>query len=173
MCKIVAAYQDILYQGFDSEPVSPSDFIPCNLWKKKGNWIVDQCSGQPYLNDSPKIKRCKSLVLLVATAILHLVGLVLNAINRAVKVITLAHFWYKPAGLGEFCMDTLRLALTPIVYVGLIFSALYGLVLPNDGGKLYASFERFAYGRWRLAPCFQPNADVHLFGGDIEVADQW
>ena len=60
-----------------------------------------------------------------------------------------------------------------IVYVDLLLAAVYGLALPNNGKKLYATLERFAFGDFVLAPCFQPRATSHLFGGDIEEEDQW
>ena len=67
----------------------------------------------------------------------------------------------------------MKTALAPIFYVGLELSAIYGLVLPYDGGKLYATFERCAFGTHKLAPCFQPHPTEHLFGGDIDEPDSW
>jgi len=71
------------------------------------------------------------------------------------------------ASLKEAGKDLLRIFTTPIAYVGLELAAIYGRFRPYDGRKLYATIERAQYGHFILAPCFQPQATRHLFGGDI------
>ncbi len=164
-------------------PIKFSHFIPCNRWDAGQNnlYTVDRSNGDVYLNDSPKVKRLKCLALVVATPIVQAVGLLLNVANRVAKLMTLSHFWYADQSfdgsfkdrLFTFCTDVLRVACTLIFYVGLELSAVYGLMRPNDGGKLYATFERCAYGRHLLAPCFQPSPTSHLGGGDLRVANSW
>lgn len=69
--------------------------------------------------------------------------------------------------------DLLRIVATPISLIGLELSAIYGIFNPFDGRKLYASFERATYGKHILAPCFQPDPEKHLFGGDMSQKDAW
>jgi hypothetical protein len=67
--------------------------------------------------------------------------------------------------------DLFHLFFAPIGAALLELSAVIGLIAPRDGRKLYASTERFTYGHFVLAPCFQPEPTEHLFGGDINKAN--
>jgi hypothetical protein len=181
---IFEGYGKIITNGFDEtdcHPVHLSHFMPFNQWEGSGLYITDKSNGDAYFNDAPKIKRLKCLALAVATPIVHAVGLVLNAANRIAKLVTFSHFWRPDnnqgysfeARLCAFGKDLLRVAFSPIIYLGLELSAISGLIFHNDGGKLYATFERCAYGRSLMAPCFQPSPSSHLGDGDVSLPNQW
>jgi len=99
---------------------------------------------------------------------------------RILKLATLSHLWIRKAGEDKYnfkarvkdaAVDLLKVAIHPIVIVGLELAAIYGVFRPYDGRKLYASLERAQYGNHVLAPCFQPDPRRHLFGGDINKRD--
>lgn len=156
--------------------VSLSHFLPYTRFKEG----VDLSNGDKYWTDHPNVTRLKCLALIAATPIIHAIGLALNLANRIAKIVSFAHFWHSSSvclSFSEkklsFCKDVLRVAFSPIIYVGLELSALYGLILPENGRKLYATFERCAYGKELLAPCFQPYATRHLLGGIPGKENEW
>lgn len=65
-------------------------------------------------------------------------------------------------------MDALRIIASPIAIAGLELAAIYGIIRPYDGRKLYASIERAEYRNFILVPCFQPDPTSHALGGDIK-----
>ena len=69
--------------------------------------------------------------------------------------------------LADAGKDSLRIVAAPFSILGLELAALYGLIRPYDGRKMYATIERAMYGNPILAPCFQPEPERHAFGGDI------
>jgi hypothetical protein len=159
-----------------NHPISFSHFLPYTSFKNG----IDLSNGDPYWEDDPNTTRLKCLGLFVATPIVHAMGLVVNLANRICKIISFAHFWHSSCAsvslnqkIGSFGKDLLRVAFSPILYIGLELSALYGLILPANGRKLYASFERCAYGKSLLAPCFQPYPTQHLGGGIPGKKDEW
>jgi hypothetical protein len=182
---VYEGYIRTLLNGFDendNHPISLSHFIPCNRWDEEqgGLYIIDKSNEDEYFNDSPNVKRLKCLALVAATPIVHAISTVLNAANRIAKLVTLSHFWHPSANdysftqrFFEFGKDLIRVAFAPMIYIGLELSAIYGLILPYDGGKLYATFERCAFGRDLLAPCFQPSPSSHLGGGDTRQPNNW
>jgi hypothetical protein len=182
---IVERYRGIVSNGFDegeNHPVKLSHFIPCNQWEQSGDlYLIDKSTGDEYFHDSPRVKRLKCLALVAATPIVHAVGTLLNVANKIAKLVTFSHFWHpdesRDYSFGErffeFGKDLLRVAFSPMIYVGLELSAIHGLMLPYDGGKLYATFERCAYDRELAAPCFQPSPTSHLGGGDVSTPDNW
>lgn len=163
------------------------DFQPINDWTvdSKGvlwagilepAFLIDQSTGRRYLNESKRVVAIKCSMLAFGTPFVHLITAIVNIAFRILLLASCAHFWMKYEGeknyqikarLLEACKDLLRIAATPIAYVGLEFAALYGIVMPYDGRKLYATMERALYGHFIMAPCFQPEPMKHAFGGDI------
>lgn len=162
------------------------DFQPINRWKPDLDgpkyWdgtpqhLIDQTTSRKYLNESKVVVGFKCFLLTLGTPIVHAIAAVVNVAYRIVKLVTLSHFWMPKDGeqsynfksrLKDAGTDLLRIATQPIAIVGLELAAIYGLFRPYDGRKLYASIERAQYGNFILAPCFQPNAEEHLLGGDI------
>lgn len=179
-------YSDLFFNGFEEKshhPVKLSHFSPCTCWKGDDDslYLIDSLNGDRYFNDSAKTKRLKCLGLVASTLIVHAVSHLIDLVNRIVKLITFAHFWHSCNGrdyqfgarLLNFGTDLLRIVWAPISYVGMELSAIYGLILPKEGGKLYASFERLAFDGPILAPCFQPSPEYHLGGGDMNKKDSW
>lgn len=164
--------------------VTTGDFFPYNKWKVETNGpkflsgepanLIDQTTGLKYRNESKGTVRFKCALLMFGTPIVHAIASVLNLAYRILILITFSHFWFPrkedydlKARAMETGRDLLRVVGAPIALVGLELSAIYGIFNPYDGRKLYASFERVFYNHWILAPCFQPNATMHLMGGNI------
>lgn len=172
-------------------------FNPISNWSLENYEIVDKSTGDEYCNDSTITVRLTCAALFAASWIVQPIGLTLNLLNKVAKIVTFAHLWYPSqekynfkARIGEWGKDILLVVSTPLILLGMVFSALYGATLsPYDGRKLYSTFERLAYsggyqffepdyGRnkphsYLLAPCFQPNPNAHLGGGKIGERDVW
>lgn len=166
------------YTKFDN--IEGYTILPGHSYACEVSYSVDTRNCDKYWQDDPNITRLKCFGLIVATPIIHAMGLVFNIANRIVKMVTLAHFWHSSSdhySCSEKCWslgkDLLVIVSSPLIYIFLELSAVYGLFLPNDGKKLYATFERCAYGQALLAPCFQPDATKHLGGGVLGQKNEW
>jgi hypothetical protein len=186
--------KDILLRGFDQNDdqiVALGHFVPCTEWEEEGGYkLIDKGTGEVYWKDSPSMKRLKCLALAGATPVVQTIALVLNLVNRIAKLVTFAHFWSPDSfwtSTGEtiplkdrliaFGKDLLRVVLTPVILAVMFVVALCGAITPlgngpYDAGKLYATAERFAFGKDFLAPCFAPFAVRHL-GGGTPGANAW
>jgi len=82
--------------------------------------------------------------------------------------------------------DLLKILVTPILVSALLLSALYGIINPKDGRKLYRSIERLFSSKCKMkaidplsrkpaltAPCFQPKATHHALSGDPRSGNNW
>lgn len=170
-----------------------NDFKPVNSWTEDPDpnevydtggpmYIIDQSTGEKYLNHSPLAKLVVFLILAtVGTPVCHTLSMIGHTAYRIAKLMTGAHFWIpkenekayslKKRGL-EAAEDLLKIVTAPLVLCALEASAIYAFFRPLDGSKLYASFERFAfYDRFFLAPCCQPSPTRHLLGGDLRTRD--
>jgi len=189
--------------------ITLKDFCPLNRWviSTPSNRIIDCTTGREYLNQSQSTIRYKCLLLTVLTPIIHLIAGVEHVAYRIIRLVSFYNFWssdnktwedkFKAAG-----KDLLLMITQPLAVLSLQLSALYGLLRPLDGRKLYATIERaqypgfasFAYTAigvicfgepygeyykelaeepFLFAPCFQPDATSHFFGGDIKSRDAW
>lgn len=144
-----------------------------NLGEPKG--LVDTYTGRRYTNESAGVIRLKCFLLTMATPFVHSAASVVNTAYKIAKLVSLSHFWIYKAeecsglfGETEYNFqarfvdagsDLLQIVVTPLALLGLELSAIYGLLSPYDGRKLYASFERAIYGNSVLAPCIQPWAE--------------
>jgi hypothetical protein len=176
---IVGSFRGVLTNGFDQppdHPISLSHFLLYTQFKDGR----DLSNFDQYGLEDSSTTRLKCLALIVATPIVHAISIVLSLANRIVKLVLFAHFWYPSQ--EQYCFsqrawsfgrDLLQVAFLPIIYVGLEVSAVYGLILPNNGRKLYATFERCAFGRGFLAPCFQPDPKYHLGGSPLDQMNGW
>lgn len=141
-------------------------------------YIIDETTGKKYLNESQCTIRRKCFGLAIGTPIAHIPCGLLNIGYRIDKFITGSFHWW--TGIVDDSSDPLdpiadgcRIIAQPLAIIGLELSAIYGIINPYDGRKLYASIEKAEYGRPILAPCFQPNPEEHFFGGDINTRDQY
>lgn len=164
--------------------VTLKDFYPINTWTPEytgPNWsdkptvpkfLIDKATGRRYWNESKGIVGFKCFLLTPGTPVVHSIASVLNVDYRIIKLVTFSHFYNAKTteeGVKEAGKDLLRIVLTPISLVGLQLAAIYGLVRPYDGRKLYATIERATYGNYILGPCFQPNPTRHAFGGNAQM----
>jgi len=171
--------------------VTSHDFTLVNKWiqdpklkwwnTNKPMYLIDQSTGKCYWNESKVVVRIKCGMLATAGTAGNLLLGLSNIAFRTLRLISLYHLW-RPnvqfeARLRSMKEDLKSLVKTPFIFTGLIFSALYGLISPYDGRKLYASFANLAnytvfipfVGTLELvafAPCFQPHPTKHFFGGD-------
>ena len=171
--------------------VTLSDFHPYNTWTEVtgpelfnngiSKYITDG-TGRRYYNQSQDIVSSKCFWLVLGTPFAHPVAAILYVPYRLLKLVTLSHFWIPKdeettynfkARLKDAGEDLLRVVASPLAIVGLELAAIYGLFMPFDGRKLYATIERATYGCAILAPCFQPEPTGHLFGGDTEDRNAW
>ncbi len=165
--------------------VSFRDFQPISTWKpdlngpkwKDGNpeLLIDMTTGRRYWNESKNCVRLKCFFMILATPIVHSIASLVNVADRIVNLVSFYHFWtYKEeeksysfkGRLKNTGQDLLRVLATPIAFIGLELAAIYGVLTPYNGRKLYASIERAQYGESILAPCFQPDPKYHALGGD-------
>ncbi len=168
-------------------------FRLCSFWtvahdtKKYKNssepmYIIDSQTGDRYFNEDTDVIRFKCALLTFGTPIVHTLAAIAHIAYNLIKLLSFYHFWktldnnnyenpeynlkQRSLDAGE---DLFHILFAPINILLLEFAALYGIIMPHDGRKLYASLERFAFDDSVLAPCFQPDPQEHLFGGDITV----
>jgi len=163
-----------------------NDFQIFNKWETEKNglvfengrpmWLIDQTTGRKYLNESKTVIRAKCLLLTIGTPFIHLIVAIKNIAQRTLNVTNTSRRFvaYRNtqgvtfnAWLDYSKGDLIRIAAQPIAYIGLEIAAIYGLIRPYDGRKLYATIERAEYEKHILAPCFQPSPVKHLFWGKI------
>lgn len=172
--------------------VTLRDFCPINRWTAdekgpywEGNYkpevmgpyqyLIDQTTDRRYLNQDPGVVRTKCILLTFGTPFIHLIASIANVAYRIWNLISLAHFkeqstseWEEKtpysfkASLKETFKDCVKVFTTPLAYFGLELAAIFGIISPYDGRKLYATIERAQYGNSILAPWFQPCDPYHL-----------
>jgi len=189
-------FGNVLFNGFESDikekdlhkkiPITLQHFNPLTTWEIKDGWKFDCRTKDRYDYDSNWTLRAKCTALFLSTIFLQTVGLLLNLINRIAKLVVFSHLWVSSpneytfkARLKDMGKDLLRVVATPLILFGLIITSIYGIFRPQDGAKLYATFERIAYagGYHRfcirydddvqnsfVGLCFQPEPVAHLFG---------
>lgn len=136
-------------------------------------YLIDRSTGKQYLNEDTSVVRFKCLLLTMGTIPVHLIASIVKVANDAIKAISCffapnqsANYNLK-SRLNECGNHLLAIARAPLFIALLELSSIFGVFSPYNGRKLYASLERAHYGDFILAPCFQPKAQNHLFGGDI------
>lgn len=159
--------------------ITPRDFQPISRWtddtgaekwdkEEPPTELVDRSTGREYPYQSEGWLRAKCSLLTIGAPIIHPFTSVANIVFRLFKLIIGYHLWtninngtsYSLKGrLKEVGWDLLRIVATPLALIGLILSPIYGIITPNNGRKLYATFERAYFGRGLIAPCFQPILD--------------
>jgi len=173
--------------------VSLGDFKPLSKWEidydgekfkssfgdeDNPKYIIDTATGRRYLNESRRVIRIKCAIIALGTPFIHIPCGVLNMVVRIAKLFTGYHFWPLKQNAPvkgftnnclEFSKDELRIITQPFSIIGLQIASFYGIFNPYDGRKLYATIERAQYEIPLLAPCFQPEAEKHLLGGNIDI----
>ncbi|KIC74701.1 hypothetical protein DB42_AZ00560 [Neochlamydia sp. EPS4] len=137
-------------------------------------YLIDTSTGRKYWNEPKNSVRFKCFLLILGTPIVHSLASLVNTAYRIVKLASFSHFWTGKATENSYSFkgrlkdagqDLLRVVTPPVVLVGLELAAIYGIFTPYNGRKLYASIERAQYGKFTLAPCFQPGPICHASGG--------
>lgn len=166
------------YKHFHPYSIWTVDENSPRFYNGKKAFIIDSYTGDKYFNEDLSVIRRKCFLLALGTPIVHTMGAIVNIVYNLLKLISLYDFW-KPLDdenqenydltmrLLDAGVNVFNIVFAPIAVLLLEFSALYGMIMPYDGRKLYASLERFTYGDFVLAPCFQPEPKEHLLGGDI------
>lgn len=156
--------------------------------------LIDRSTGRAYEHDPADKNSCsagrwvlRGKFFFFATVGLPIMALatLVNIVFRVLLICTFYHFWCKSvkgvdykfcARLGGLGKDLSRIIFAPLLLASIYLSAIYGLLTPLNGRKLFASFERLAYGSSMLAPCMQPknpNNQTYLlstFKKDLERA---
>ena len=128
------------------------DFYPINKWTtdpKDPGQIIDESTGKKYSKKSPYEIRMDCLwVAAVINPIFNSVDVIRNVACRALKIVSLSHFWMEEEGetrynlknrLSKAGADFLRIVVAPLALIGIELSSIYGLARPYDGRKLYLS----------------------------------
>lgn len=159
-------------------PLTMGDFCPWNSWEKDGGAIVDKTTGYMYGSEPTMLSRFKCFLVALGTPFFHTLSVIVNIVYRVLKILSFHDYWGSnksfKACLIEQGKDFFRIVAAPLVLVALELSAIYGLVCPREGKKLYASFDRLMFYHIvdyngflpvHFAPCFQPYAKGHGLGG--------
>ncbi len=163
-------------------PVWQQSFF-CKEGDRTAQFIIDDTTGDKYLNQDPLLVRIKCGGAALITPVLHVFGIPVNIVYRIIRIaaclynikeaMTLDRTSTAFAYAVEIGKDLLRICVSPLILPLLEISALYGIFQPNDGKKLYANIEAAYYGDAILSGCFQPNPIYHTFGGDLNDPNAW
>jgi len=118
--------------------VTLGDVCPWNNWKSvpQRDVVEDETTGRFYRKESHCLVRCKCCALVIVSTPAHV------------------YFAFRAHKSDNSRQLLTQLFITTLLILTLEMAALYGILNPYDGRKVYASFERM--GPKRLAPCFQP-----------------
>lgn len=138
-------------------------------------YLIDQSTQKRYLNEDKFVVGFKCFLLTIGTIPVHSIASVVNSVARFCLAGS-ALFTNNPGqnlSLKQKFITCLKhlahIALSPLIIVALTAAAIFGIFSPYNGRKLYASLERFQYGSFILAPCFQPDPQRHLMGSDLNT----
>ncbi len=139
--------------------ISLGNFTPVNQWIPEDSattWkdsdekalLVDQTTGNRYLNISENTLRACSAIVVVVSPIIEAIAIVANVIDLASFTLylikgpnanTADYFIAKIVNVG---IRLLKIASAPISLVALELAAIYGLFRPHDGRKMYEIISR-------------------------------
>lgn len=147
------------------------DFVPINTWietkKHDAPLVKDKNTGKTYRKLPPVSGRLHSVFLACVTPFIHFLAAILNSGYRALKLVSFYHFW--PSKRSDYAfsdnlnnagIDAFRIVSPIITLPALEVSAIYGIIAPQDGGKLYSTLESTQYGGPILAPSLQPLKEI-------------
>ncbi len=138
----------------------------------------DMKSDQYYMSEGTGSLRFQAVWLTIATPITQAIAAVANIVVRALATITLFRLWESKDGeydlkerVKSIGKDLLIILAQPAGIIGLQLSAIYGIISPKDGRKLYASIERALYGNNAVFDFLQPVEVKDVMGSQQEVAE--
>ena len=134
--------------------LTPGDFCPFNKWdihqeEDRAPTLRDRTTGKHYEQAGKGTIRLKGVALFFGTAIQAGIG-VGSMLLETGKVVSGYHFWKKGDGtcrekVKRGCVDSLKsvvlVGCTPFYVTALACAAIYTIVNPFDGRKLYGSIE--------------------------------
>lgn len=145
----------------------------------KPKWITDEKTEKKYLNEHESTIRSKLLLLAtlgwVSTSLCSF-GMLAGRIG---KIAYCVHFLRPDTscteGIKKVGIEIAKIVATPFIFLGMQATACYGFCFsPHDGRKYFASLQMIQFdGEHHAAPCFAPNAERHLLGGDLEMQNRW
>lgn len=142
-------------------------------------YVIDESTGEKYLNESFSTLRQKLALAFVGSVFLQPLLITCQVALSVLKIISCYPMWAEGDELSlqdrvvDMGKEACKVALSPLVLTMLIISPLWGMVFPNDGRKLYASTELYFYGFTPYTLCFVPSPTAHLFGGNLAVPNAW
>jgi len=154
-------------------PLSYNHFFPLSRFKEepfdkcnpKRARIVDTLTGDRFNNDDRSTIRVKCLLLSLTVPVLHTIAALIDILDKLClfiktlrKLITYEDEEPIMKKVADLMKIIVQIILVPVCVILLELAALYGLVCPYNGRKLFANLERFRYGSDAFAPCFQPTA---------------
>jgi len=138
------------------------NFNITSLWSYKKNVFLEDKTGQKFTYINKNDMRLKALGLATSTPVTHLALSVANIAIRSLRILSFYHFWKAQDGsyslkprLFDTGKDALTIMIQPIALLALEASALYGLVSPYDGMKLYNNLELATYDRLIMMKLFK------------------
>lgn len=142
--------------------IKPEDFIPSGRWTDDGVYVKDDSSGRLYLNEPLNVTRQKCAALAIAGPTVVLEAAILQIALNVLRTVTFYHFWAHSEGeynLKEraisFGLDALRILTAPIAVISMTFAAIFGIINPREGRKLYASIARAQFSTFRETSMYQ------------------
>jgi len=149
--------------------VNLKDFQLCSEWVSHEDefYVEDQATGRAYASTAYGIQLkdsdIRGMCLFTSFGVLPALTCIVNLVARVVILISGYPFWHgldtAPYSFKERLIDTGRhlaaLLATPLLFVALECAAIFGVIHPLNGRKLYASIERLSFLFVGL-PSFQP-----------------
>ncbi len=148
----------------DSKIFSPDFSFLLNLLDEARDstsalYIIDDSTGENYLNENPSTIRLKCAAFSVAAPIAHSITPIVMAGSKLFK------------GETPELEDVYRIVRSPITIIELELAALSAIFFPLDARKSIASTEGNA--SITLAPCFKPSPQDHGLLGNINQKNAW
>lgn len=169
--------------SLDTEGPKWRQSIFCMEGNETSQFIIDDTTGDKYLNQHPVLVSIKCGAAAIATPVVHTIGIPINVIYRVIRIVATCKYLHEAyendkKDIQSYCVkeiskDILRIVVSPLILLILEIAALYGIFSPNDGKKVYANVEAAFYGRAILSGCFQPNPIHHTLGGDLDDPNAW
>ena len=140
--------------------VKLKDFQLCSEWvsHEDEHYVEDRTTGRAYATvcswTTLKALDIRSMCLFTSFGVIPALTCVFNLIARMVILVSGYSFWRgldttTPYNFKERFIDALHnltaLLATPLTFIALECAAMYGMIHPSDGRKLYASIERLSF----------------------------
>ncbi len=167
-----------IFENVDSQALQEAPkYVQKNMLyddKRTPRWIKDDKADKFYLNDSPTVIRAKCLLLVFGMAP-YIVAATIISMIRLIVAVSAVQLWVPNSDrsweerVRSWKTNLARSLITPVALVQMEIAALKGVFgsCPYDARKNIAAWEKLIrLPGLTVAPCFQPSARVHFFGGD-------